>query len=158
MIGQRAVPRDGADGGNEITAARALLQTLSLDGVLVTADALHTQSATAEIVLKRGGNYLFALKGNHPLLAREVADYFADPAEKLTPYQTVDADHGRVETRVHRVSHAVDWLFSDRRYKDEPRLPGLACPASPASPASNPPARSATPRPPRRASMSPPPA
>lgn len=127
VIGQRAVPRDGAEGGNEITAARALLETLSLDGVLVTADALHTQSGTAEIVLKRGGNYLFALKGNHPLMAREVADYFADPVEKLKAYQTVDADHGRVETRVHRVSHAVDWLFSDRRYKDEPRLPGLAC-------------------------------
>ena len=122
VIGQRAV----AEGGNEITAARVLLETLCLDGVLVTADALHTQTATAEIILRRGGDYLFALKGNRPLMAAEVAEYFADPAQNLTPYQTVDADHGRIETRLHRVSHAVDWLFSDRRYKDEPRLPGLA--------------------------------
>jgi predicted transposase YbfD/YdcC len=28
--------------------------------------------------------------------------------------------------RAHRVTHDVDWLFSDRRYKDEPRFPGLA--------------------------------
>lgn len=127
VIGQRAVPRDGDAGGSEITAARALLETLCLNGVLVTADALHTQSDTAAIILARGGDYLFALKGNHPLMAAEVAEYFADPAQKLAVYQTVDADHGRIETRRHRVSHAVDWLFSDRRYKGEPRFPGLAC-------------------------------
>lgn len=127
VIGQRAVPRDGDAGGSEITAARALLETLCLNGVLVTADALHTQSDTAAIILARGGDYLFALKGNHPLMAAEVAEYFADPVQKLAVYQTVDADHGRIETRRHRVSHAVDWLFSDRRYKGEPRFPGLAC-------------------------------
>lgn len=121
-LAQRAV----AAGGSEITAARALLETLCLDGVLVTADALHTQAETAAIILARGGDYLFALKGNRPLMAREVAEYFADPAQNLTPYQTVDADHGRIETRLHRVSHDVDWLLSDRRYKGEPRLPGLA--------------------------------
>jgi hypothetical protein len=57
---------------------------------------------------------------------RGVAEYFADPPEKLAQFQTGDADHGRIGTRVHRVSHEVDWLFPDRRYKDEPRLPGLA--------------------------------
>jgi predicted transposase YbfD/YdcC len=121
-LGQAAVP----EGGNEITAARALLETLCLEGVLVTADALHTQAETAAIILDRGGDYLFALKGNRPLMAREVAAYFADPDQKIMPYQTVDADHGRVETRLHRVCHDTGWLFSDRRYKDEPRLPGLA--------------------------------
>jgi hypothetical protein len=78
------------------------------------------------VILDRGGDYLFALKGNHPLLMRDVAGYFASPPEKLTQFQTVDADHGRTGTRVHRVSHEVDWLFSDRRCKDEPRLAGLA--------------------------------
>lgn len=123
VIGQSAV----VPGGNEITAARALLETLCLDGVLVTADAIHTQAETAALILGRGGDYLFALKGNHPLMAAEVAEYFADPGTKLEAYQTVDADHGRIETRLHRVSPAVGWLFSDRRYKGEPRFPGLAC-------------------------------
>lgn len=122
VIGQSAVPA----GGSEITAARALLETLCLEGVLVTADAIHTQTDTAALILARGGDFLFALKANRPLMARDVAEYFADPAQNLAPYQTVDADHGRIETRVHRVSHAVDWLFSDRRYQGEPRLPGLA--------------------------------
>lgn len=125
-IGQSAVPRDGPAGGSEITAARALLETLCLDGVLVTADALHTQTETAALILERGGDYLFALKGNRPLMATEVARYFSDPEVNLEEYQTVDADHGRIETRVHQVSHLVEWLFSDRRYKGEPGLPGLA--------------------------------
>lgn len=123
VIGQSAV----VPGSNEITAARALLETLCLEGALVTADAIHAQAETAALILARGGDYLLALKGNHPLLAAEVAGHFADRGVKLEEYQTVDADHGRIETRIHRVDHDVDWLFSDRRYTGEPRFPGLAC-------------------------------
>ena len=123
VIGQRAVPA----GGNEITAARALLETLALDGLMVTGDAIHCQAATAAIILAGGGDYLLALKGNRPLLLAEVEGYFASPPEALDIHTTTDADHGRIETRHHRVSHDVDWLFSDRRYKGEPAMPGLAC-------------------------------
>ena len=122
-IGPSAVPQ----GGNGITAARALLETLSLDGGAGDRRCgWHIQSDTAQVILERGGDYLFALKGNHPLLMREVAEYFASPPEKLAKFQTVDADPGRIGTGVHRLSHEADWLFPDRRYKDEPRLPGLA--------------------------------
>jgi predicted transposase YbfD/YdcC len=41
-------------------------------------------------------------------------------------YNTVDGDHGRIEERRHVVCHRIDWLFSDRRYADEPRFPHLA--------------------------------
>ena len=121
VIGQRAVP----EGGNEITAARALLETLALEGMLVTGDAIHAQAATAGIIRDRGGDYLLALKANHPLLLAEVADFFACPPEALAEITTTDADHGRIETRHHRVSHDIGWLFSDRRYKGEPVMPGL---------------------------------
>ena len=57
---------------------------------------------------------------------RGVAEYHASPPGKRTEFQTVDADPGRIGTGVHRLSHEADWLFPDRRYKDEPRLPGLA--------------------------------
>ena len=72
-IGQRAV----ADGENEILAARALLTTLALDGLLVTGDAMHAQTETAALVLERGGDYLFALKDNRPAVLAEVAAFFA---------------------------------------------------------------------------------
>ena len=42
------------DGGNEITAARRLLGLLDLTGMLVTADAIHCQAATARLVAEWG--------------------------------------------------------------------------------------------------------
>ena len=59
-------------------------------------------------------------------MLREVEAFFADPPDPLDAFETTDADHGRIETRRHRVTHSTDWLFSDRRYAGEPRLPGLA--------------------------------
>ena len=121
-IAQRAVP----EGQNETLAARALLETLALDGLIVTGDAMHAHEGTAQVILDRGGDYLLALKANRPAVLREVEAFFADPPEPLAVFETTDADHGRIETRRHRVTHSTDWLFSDRRYPDEPRIPGLA--------------------------------
>ena len=120
-IGQKAV----AEGENEILAARALLETLALDGVLVTGDAIHAQAETARRVLDKGGHYLFALKANRPAMLADVEAFFADPPAPLPVFEATDAGHGRVETRRHRVSHDVAWLFSDRAYPDAPRMPGL---------------------------------
>jgi predicted transposase YbfD/YdcC len=121
-IGQKAV----AEGENEILAARKLLETLALGGLLVTGDALHAQSETAAQVLAQGGDYLFALKDNRPAMRAEVAAFFETPPEPLPAFVTTDADHGRIELRRHWTSHDVDWLFSDRRYAGEPVMPGLA--------------------------------
>ncbi len=121
-IGQRAV----APGENEITAARALLATLSLGGALVTGDAIHAQAETAQLVLDRGGDYLFALKANRPAMLKAVAAFFAAPPEPLESFETTDADHGRVETRRHRTSACVAWLFGDRAEPGAPAMPGLA--------------------------------
>lgn len=124
VIGQKAVPA----GGNEITAARELLQLLDLKGSLVTADAIHCQHDTAALVLDRGGDYLFALKANRPAMLAEVEAFFADPPpDSVRRCETTDADHGRIEVRNHAVSHDVAWLASDRRYPGEAAMPGLAC-------------------------------
>lgn len=120
-VGSRAV----ADGENEIVAARALLATLALDGALVTGDAIHAQTETAETVLGRGGDYLFALKANRPAMLAAVEAFFADPPEAMQVFETTDAGHGRIETRRHRVTHSVDWLFGDRAEPGAPRMPGL---------------------------------
>jgi hypothetical protein len=45
---------------NEIPVAQALLLYLSLRGRVVTADALHTQTAFAQAVLDQGGDYLLS--------------------------------------------------------------------------------------------------
>jgi predicted transposase YbfD/YdcC len=123
VLGQAAV----AAGENEIIAARALLDLLDLGGMLVTGDAIHCQADTAALIARKGGNWLFALKANWPATLAEVERFFADPPPgTVTEAMTTDADHGRIETRRHRVSHQVDWLFSERRYAGETQLPGLA--------------------------------
>ena len=122
VLGQAAVP----PGGNEITAARTLLGLLDLTAMLVTGDAIHCQSETAALVRERGGQWLFALKANRPLVLAEVGRFLADPASPVERHTTTDADHGRIEVRRHTVSHDVAWLLSDRRYPNEPALPGLA--------------------------------
>ncbi len=62
---------------NEITAIPELLEVLELSGCVVTIDAMGTQKSIAERIIDGGGEYVLALKGNHPTLEEEVALYFA---------------------------------------------------------------------------------
>jgi predicted transposase YbfD/YdcC len=105
---------------NEITAVPKLLEMLSLKGAIVTADALNTQRAIAQQIIDQGGDYVLPLKGNQPTLYDDVRRFLDDPATQLTTAKpTVDADHGRIETRAASVSTDIDWL------KDH-AWPGLA--------------------------------
>jgi len=124
VLGQEAVEAKS----NEINAIPLLLERLELAGAIVTIDAIGTQAAIAETIVRRGGDYLLALKANRPATHADVVRFFDDPPHGMTEpvHETVDNDHGRVEERRHVVCHHVDWLFSDRRYADEPRFPHLA--------------------------------
>jgi hypothetical protein len=96
VLGQRRVDGDS----NEIEALPELLALLALDGHIVTADAMHCQKATARTILDRGGDYCLALKGNQPALYEDVRLWLDDPATRIDDAcQTVDGDHGRIETR-----------------------------------------------------------
>ena len=113
---------------NEIIAIPLVLARLELTGAILTIDAIGTQTTIAETILHHGGDYLLALKANRPATRADVATFFeAPPAELIhSVHETIDADHGRLEQRRHLVCHDVDWLFSDRRYTDEPLSPNLA--------------------------------
>ena len=106
---------------NEITAVPKLLAMLSLKGTIVTADALNCQRAIAQQIIDQGGDYVLALKGNQSTLHDDVSLFLDDPACKATATdQTVDGDHGRIETRTATVSTDIDWLQEDHCW------PGLA--------------------------------
>jgi predicted transposase YbfD/YdcC len=90
------------------------------DGVL----AIAGQDAAPS--LRPGGGTLGAARGHRlrhrraggdrPAVLRGVPAFFADPPAPRAVFETTDADHGRIETRRHRVSHDIGWLFSDRRH------------------------------------------
>jgi len=106
---------------NEITAVPKLLEMLSLKGTIVTTEALNCQRAIARQIVDQGGDYVLALKGNQGTLHDDVSLFLDDPARGATARaQTLDADHGRIETRTATLSTDIAWLQADRHW------PGLA--------------------------------
>jgi hypothetical protein len=62
---------------NEIPAAPALLASMDLRGLTITADALHTQRELARFLVEdKGAHYCFTVKDNQPTLKKEVAEGF----------------------------------------------------------------------------------
>jgi predicted transposase YbfD/YdcC len=125
VLGQQAT----AIKSNEIIAIPLLLERLELTGALVTIDAMGCQRGIATAIRAKGADYLLALKDNQPSLADEVRLFFDQPPtgdDDPPVHTTTDADHGRIETRHHRVSHDVAWLTTSRRFPGEPRFPDLA--------------------------------
>jgi len=111
------------EASNEITAVPQLLRLLALKGCIVTLDAINTQKDTAAEIRQQGADYVLALKENHPTLYAEVVEFFSAVREDRTlnftisTTQTVDGEHGRIETRRYWSVNAPDWLtgFADWR-------------------------------------------
>lgn len=94
-----------ADGkSNEITAVPELLELLSLEGCIVTIDAMGCQKEIAKRIRSHGADYVLALKGNQGQLYERVKDYL-DEMIKLHPggenfhEEEGVRGHGRVEIR-----------------------------------------------------------
>jgi len=94
-----------ADHANEIVALPQLLETLVLDGAIVTIDAIGCQTAVAQTIVDGRADYVLALKGNQPATAEAVTTLFADARATSFDHlahdaaETVEKGHGRIETR-----------------------------------------------------------
>jgi predicted transposase YbfD/YdcC len=60
VLGQQKVD----DKSNEITAIPKLLDLLDVKGCTVTLDAMWTQHQVAKKIVRKGADYVMALKGN----------------------------------------------------------------------------------------------
>lgn len=74
-----------AEGTNEIVAARELCAKLDLDGKLVSLDAIHSQRETSHVIQEAGGDYLYTVKDNQPLLRERIEQLVDDPATPFLP-------------------------------------------------------------------------
>lgn len=105
-IGQHLAP-----GRNEVLGAQQALALLSLEGCIVTADALHCRADTAQIILNAGADYALALKANQPTLLAKAKALIeaADPAQAALsgPLKA----HDRIEARTACVAAAPDLDF-----------------------------------------------
>ena len=106
LLGQTATDAKS----NEITAVPKLLAMRSLKGCIVTADAMNCQRAICAQVVEQGGDYVIALKGNQGTLHDDVRRFLDDPDRPgEATHTTVDADHGRIETRTGTVCTDIGW-------------------------------------------------
>ncbi|MGC8495171.1 MAG: ISAs1 family transposase [Syntrophobacteraceae bacterium] len=96
------LPRQGneeAKRTNEIKTAIPLLDSIDIQGKVITADALLTQRGLADyLVLKRKAHYHFTVKANQPTLLQDIAFFFLDRNEP-DHIDNAPVDHGRIETR-----------------------------------------------------------
>jgi predicted transposase YbfD/YdcC len=90
---------------NEITAIPELLRKIDVRGGIVTIDAMGTQKAIAEEVIRGKADYVLALKGNQESVHRAVIAHIderlegdLEGAEERT---TTDRGHGREEERTY---------------------------------------------------------
>ena len=78
-VAQAMIRQKEGDGEHgELKTAQRLIRSLSsLDGQVVTADALHAQRQTARDVVERGGDYLLQVKANQPGLLQTARSILA---------------------------------------------------------------------------------
>jgi predicted transposase YbfD/YdcC len=88
-----------AAGRNETAGALEVLQLLSLEGCIVTADALHCHRAMATTVLGRGGDYVLAIKANRGPLFKAVVRQFARIGKRSVAERLEPSSHDRREQR-----------------------------------------------------------
>jgi predicted transposase YbfD/YdcC len=88
-----------APGRNEAEGALDVLRMLSLEGCIVTADALHCHRRFASAVLGRGADYALALKENQAKLHAAVARRFARGGKRSTALRREASTHDRTEAR-----------------------------------------------------------
>jgi predicted transposase YbfD/YdcC len=88
-----------APGRNEAAGAVEVLGMLSLEGCIVTADALHCNRPFAATVLERGADYVLALKANQAKLYNSVARCFARAGQRSVAERIEPSTHDRREKR-----------------------------------------------------------
>jgi len=105
-----------ADKSNEIVAIPKLLEMMAIEGAIVTIDAMGCQRDIAETIIDKKADYVLALKGNQGSLRDDVELFVVEQKARdfqdttISRDETVDGDHGRIETRTTTVIHDVAWL------------------------------------------------
>ena len=111
-----------AEKSNEITAIPELLRKIDVRGGVVTIDAMGTQKAIAEEVIRGQADYVLALKGNHESLHRAVIEHIGErlegDLEGARELTTTDRGHGRREERTYLHLPAPEDLPGKSQWKD----------------------------------------
>ena len=109
-LGQKAIH----DKTNEIPVFQELLNTLNVQGKIITADAMHCQKETCAKIIEKGGHYIFGLKENQKTLYKDVKLFIESKINQgeIETHSSTNYGHGRYEKRDCYKVTTLDWLTS----------------------------------------------
>lgn len=111
---------------NEIIEIPNLLKKLDIKNCVITIDAIGCQKQIARQIIEQKGHYCLAVKANQKNLHDEIREYFSyaekEEPEKLSFYQTIEKDHGRIEIRNYATSADIDFLTGKKDWKNLKRI------------------------------------
>ena len=89
-------------GENEITCSERVIEQICLKDLVVTVDALHTQTSLATSVIEKDGDYLLVVKGNQPKLFEDIRYCFEQDRfvqDTITEVTECEQHCSRIEER-----------------------------------------------------------
>jgi len=105
-----------ADKSNEISAIPKILELLSIEGCVVSIDAMGCQKQVVDQIVSRHADYVLAVKGNQKNLHSELVHFFEQAEEAQFEYishdwhKSYEEVRGREEERMLYVTGDIDWL------------------------------------------------
>lgn len=118
VLGQIAVD----DTSNEITALPSLLALIDVRDCDITADALHCQIATIDAIRAADAQYTLCVKANQKTLYQDIQATFttlrAEGHSSLQSQETVEKQHGRIETRRYWITDDLSRLTTCDSWQD----------------------------------------
>lgn len=101
VLGQVRAAGDAEEG----SVIPELLDSLAIKGAIVTVDAAGTYPPVAQAARGRGADYVLSVKANQPKLLESMEFFFEESLRQQfrgvahDAFETVEKDHGRIETR-----------------------------------------------------------
>lgn len=108
---------------NEITAIPLLLKMLDISDSIITIDAMGCQKKIASAIIDKKADYVLSLKENHPMMYENTKLYLDDKIESgitgvdYCYHETLDGEHGRIETRKYWISSDINFLQGKENWK-----------------------------------------
>lgn len=108
---------------NEISCAPGLLNTVNLQGKIISGDAMHAQRTLSRQIVRRGGDYLWFVKNNQHALYAQLSQRLSHPSRFPSDAQTAlayDKGHGRIESRrltsSSQITNVLGWPLASQAF------------------------------------------
>lgn len=121
------------DKTNEIKAIPKLLKSLSIQGCIITIDAMGTQKGIANLVRLKQAHYVLALKKNHKRFYRYVDRIFSLSSDSAYANMVVHTEktnnygHGRIEKRIYCVLPMMYFYKYKKYWRDLQAIVRVEC-------------------------------